>query len=808
AEKAEYKAIKDRMEAILEQLAKTEQPGFKHYEMFREALASIKKVQAVSYQDKQWQIVQALLVVLPVAVARLKELFAERATVDFNEISLAALQALGAEEEPTELALSLDYQIRHLLIDEFQDTSQLQFQLLKALTRGWEPYDGRSLFLVGDPMQSIYRFRQADVSLFIQAKNYGIGNLALEYVQLTANFRSDQAVIDWVNHHFADIFPLQDDMVKGAVSYRPSIATRQYTDSEVKFMLTETALEEASLICEKVQALLCQAPEDNIAILVRSRSHLQAILPVLQAAGINYQAVEIESITERQVIRDLLSLTYALCHLGDKLSWLAILRAPWCGLGLSDLSLIAQASKSCPVWQALQSHELLQTLSGPGQASLARIIPILAASIMQRDRLSPRQFLEITWWNLDGPRCLTEKIDLENAESFFTMIEALSDKGRLPEREVIEQHLRGLKAQVQVLSTAPVQIMTIHKAKGLEFDSVILPGIGKGERSDTAALLLWESYALPDGSHGLLMAPIKSRNEADEPIYNFIDDANKGRKQFESQRLLYVAVTRAKKRLYLFGQCYFSEKQQAPVPRSGSFLALLWPKVQTQQFAQSLNQTGSVMPKIMPASHLKLARLDPASSSLFKVFDTNIEPASLPKLFDQGSFVQKAIGTLVHRYLAEIANFGLDNWPISKLESLLGKLAQELSLMGVPESECTKAAEQVQTALIKILQDDTGRWILSEHQQAHSELALVHFDAGRCKKYIIDRTFVDQNNERWIIDYKTSEPKTGQDLQEFLQQQKAQYREQLESYAKILSDKKIQHLGLYFPLMSYLYKIE
>ncbi|MDF2691346.1 MAG: UvrD/REP helicase [Gammaproteobacteria bacterium] len=308
-EKIEFKAIKERMQAVLIEFARSDSSNLKRYEAFKEALLSVQKIQVLAYQDRQWDLLKALLVVLPVAVARLKQLFAEHAKIDFNEISLAALEALGKEEEPTELALSLDYQIRHLLIDEFQDTSQQQFQLLRALTRGWEPEDGRTLFLVGDPMQSIYRFRQADVSLFIQAKNYGVGNLKPSYVQLTANFRSDAAIIDWVNRHFSQIFPLQDDMVKGAVSYRASIATRKYEASEVQFVQTETPMEEAEQVCVTVKRLLNEKPEDNIAILTRSRSHLEAILPQLQAAKIQYQAVEIESISERQVIRDLLSLT-------------------------------------------------------------------------------------------------------------------------------------------------------------------------------------------------------------------------------------------------------------------------------------------------------------------------------------------------------------------------------------------------------------------------------------------------------------------------------------------------------------------
>ena len=90
---------------------------------------------------------------------------AER-VIDFMELGIAARDALGQIDNPTEVAYRMDSRIEHLLVDEFQDTSRAQFELLEQLTGGWQPGDGRTLFLVGDPMQSIYRFRQAEVGLF------------------------------------------------------------------------------------------------------------------------------------------------------------------------------------------------------------------------------------------------------------------------------------------------------------------------------------------------------------------------------------------------------------------------------------------------------------------------------------------------------------------------------------------------------------------------------------------------------------------------------------------------------------------
>src|SRR5690606_31866491 len=107
------------------------------------------------------------VLVVRYAAAHLKVVFQQRHSVDFSEVALAALQALG-NVEPTDTQLAMDERIAHILVDEFQDTSFIQIELLEKLTEGWMPGDGRTLFLVGDPMQSIYAFRKADVGLFLK----------------------------------------------------------------------------------------------------------------------------------------------------------------------------------------------------------------------------------------------------------------------------------------------------------------------------------------------------------------------------------------------------------------------------------------------------------------------------------------------------------------------------------------------------------------------------------------------------------------------------------------------------------------
>ncbi len=162
--------------------------------------------------------------ILKHTLAQLTVLFAEQGVADFQFVTEAALQSLGDDERPGQVLLDADQRVEHILMDEFQDTSNTQFELLSRLVAGWGgdgSADGsRSLFLVGDPMQSIYRFREANVGLFIDVVQSGrVAAVPLHYLKLESNFRSNGEIVDWVNQQFGRIFPKEDLRDSGAVSY-------------------------------------------------------------------------------------------------------------------------------------------------------------------------------------------------------------------------------------------------------------------------------------------------------------------------------------------------------------------------------------------------------------------------------------------------------------------------------------------------------------------------------------------------------------------------------------------------------------
>ncbi|UOF93811.1 MAG: UvrD-helicase domain-containing protein [Bordetella sp.] len=170
-------------------------------------LGRVRDIPNSKITDSQWKILSTQLKILNLAVHQLQSIFSASKEIDFIEIIERALIGLGTLDKPSKFSKKIDISISHLLIDEFQDTSQSQKNLIERLISRWVKNDQKTIFLVGDPMQSIYRFRRAEVGLFLQILEQGIGNIRPIFLQLTNNFRSQSGIVSWINKIFINIFP-------------------------------------------------------------------------------------------------------------------------------------------------------------------------------------------------------------------------------------------------------------------------------------------------------------------------------------------------------------------------------------------------------------------------------------------------------------------------------------------------------------------------------------------------------------------------------------------------------------------------
>ncbi|MDG6778528.1 UvrD-helicase domain-containing protein [Thiomicrorhabdus sp. zzn3] len=797
-------------------------------EQVRLSLAVLKGLPEPHYSDEQWQSLQSLIHLLKMAAAYLKVAFRHGGEADFIEIAQAASQALGREEEPTELAQHLDYRIEHLLVDEFQDTSREQYALIRKLVAGWQPGDARTLFIVGDPMQSIYRFREAEVGNFLDAWQGRIGDVQLTPLNLQVNFRSSRAVIDWVNRQFKQVFPKQNRIASGAVCYSDSLASSEDDTPAVftHWQLNQTAESEAVDVVQLIKQRLRELDSAaKIAVLGRTRSSLMTIASLLKQQEIGFRAVELEGLAERQEIQDVLALSRALLHLADRPAWIALLRSPLVGLNLPDLHALLGEHFSTPAWQQIQPKQWPESLSERARQRLAFALPVLHTALQRLGSMPFSLLVRECWLQLDGAHSVENQTALDNVTVFWETLAGLD--GEVVDAQRLEEMIANLYASPDAAQESQrIELMTMHKSKGLEFDTVILPGLGRKPRSDDKQLLSWMSFLGPQTEvktdaqtmrEWLVMAPLDQKGQGDSLLTGLLRRFEQEKQDYELGRLLYVAATRAKRQLHLFGEVRYRisdrEESPRPLPNSGSLLEALWPCVQNDfvKLAADYDEVDEAIeafefaPKIRRLPLQRAYLLDQLtfaserhSAAVQKPDETPTasKPVALSASAPDAAFYESSpeqallntsVGNLVHLVLEQWAS--LESWP--EVREQLPFYRYWLRNQGVEGTLLEQAIERVLRSLTHARGNAKLVWALDQkHREAQCEYPLTSLEDDGVANHIVDRTFVDEGEVRWIVDYKTSHlaSDAAEKVDAFVEKQVEVYRPQLERYGKLLAE--------------------
>ncbi len=766
------------------------------------ALADLAAWGAGVYADDQWRRLLALIRILPAASAELQLVFARRNQWDFTEVALRALQALGAGGEPTAGAVRLDRRLRHILVDEFQDTSVLQYRLLERLVDEWVPGEDRSVFVVGDPMQSIYAFRKAEVGLFFRLAQEGLGHWALAPLTLTANFRSEAGLVAWVNDSFARLLPHAFVADQGAVPHVAAVAMKDGPGEVGLHALGDVDLKtEARYVARLVADIRAARPEEVVAILVRSRTHGHAIAEALVAAGLRFSGDGLYSLGARPVVRDLLALTETLLFPAARLAAVSVLRAPWCGLDLDDLACLCEGDDR-PVLVLLNDEARLAALSDAGRVRARHVYRALAAAEAARGQCGLTQLVEDTWLALNGPAALESSAGLRECEIFFTTLADLEAAGEVDIWQ-LRDRLGGLYAPADsAAEAARLHVLTIHAAKGLEFDTVICPALGRRTRTDDRPLLLALETTTSQGPD-LLLAPLKAHDADHDPLYEAVWGFAARRRDHEVRRLLYVAFTRARGGLHLVG--HVVPKDDGTLRSPGGLLAVLWPVI------------GDAFVASLPAACETRAQPSPPAAGPYRLPLAALSSPVLPEMtagrdedgwpdgsvvFDWAGTCIRIVGTVVHALLADLSDHKFPGDGVVPA-SVLRRARALLQGHGLSGPDLDAACATIAEALTRAVTCEHGRFILAPHADARNEYAVSAFAQGRLVVARVDRTFIDPDGTRWIVDYKTSRHQ-GSDREGFLDSEQARYRDQLEGYGRLFWawEGRPVVLALYFPLLA------
>jgi ATP-dependent exoDNAse (exonuclease V) beta subunit len=774
------------------------------------ALLQIRGLPDPQIPERERRALDSLARLLLVSATQLTALFNRFGECDYPEIAGAARRALTIDSSPTPLAERLGTRLQHILVDEFQDTSREQYDLLLTLTQDWSTGDGRTLFLVGDPMQSIYGFRNAEVGRFSTVRDGGLGAVVLEALELRRNFRSAPALVHWCNDTFARVFPREDGALDSSVRHLASVAARDGLDGEAhvrRVVGNACARVEAQDVAARIAGLYRERPDESIAVLAGTRLQLRDVRRELKARNVPFVGVKLEPLADVAVVRDLESLARALEAPLDRIAWLAVLRAPFVGLTLPDLTAIGESARDGVVLDALVRG--VPDLTPDGRERLTRALPVLVQAWSERE-LEPRAHLVERAWLALGGAAACMPAEIAHARRFLARLDA-EDAQRARGRQADLGRLMLKLHAEDPAQPGAVSLMTVHGAKGLEFDHVFVVGVGRRGRPDSPRLLNWLELPRPRAADLLLMAPIRHRGGDDDEadaINDFLRRLLRNRAAAERARQAYVALTRARRSLHLYVHPRVRDAQAGDyAAESRTLLENLWPALGPDIAA--FDQVGvfegdEVAPAVSQARRRLPRRVElpaPPVDVLARGDVVQAEPAEEDIEFSWVRQTARRVGTVVHEELERLAGAVLP--AAAEIESRAARLESRLRSLGVDAEGARAGAGRAVAALRATLADERGRWLFDPaHRDAYSELALSGLRGGSVVNAVIDRTFVDRDGTRWIVDFKTS-PHEGGNLQGFLDDQARRYSAQMRRYAHLaraLGPEPVR-AGLYFPLL-------
>ena len=510
---------------------------------------------------------RAVRTLFDIAVAQYEQVLRSRALLDFSGVLQRAVELLRRMDEFARSRFRLESRYHHVLVDEFQDTSRLQWELVSLLVRSWGEGSGLvedapikpSIFVVGDRKQSIYRFRDADVATFREATAAIAGLRAAGDVRrsIAHSFRAVPELLGFVNDLFAEIGAAAQgsDPFSYEEHDRFPVVGPQAAGDALGLVVAAGSEACANAVAAEIAALLDGAqvrpkdggavrrvrPED-VAILFRTRESHREFERALTARGVRTYVYKGLGFADAEEVKDVRALIRFLARPSSELRAAALLRSRIARL--SDAGLLALAG------------DLSAALVGPDPPPRAeslddedrRVLDLARAGVRDWlalvDRLPPAELLDRVLqstayaYELRGPNAAQAQANLRRVRGLVRRIQNRGYATMARVSDQIERLSAGMSNAV-VETVDAVSLMTVHAAKGLEFPIVFLVDLGRGTRLQESPVRI-----VPDLGDGESLVTVWPHRSA-------ADEEERRRDGEETKRLLYVAATRARERLYL-----------------------------------------------------------------------------------------------------------------------------------------------------------------------------------------------------------------------------------------------------------------
>ena len=550
-------------------------------EVVAKTLAEIRKR---SFEPSVIALNNALFIVGSAYLDHYQNVKAEQRVFDFADLEWQAFRLLNDEQHAAYLQSRLDARYKHILLDEFQDTNPLQWSIVRAWLQSYgDDTEKPSVFIVGDPKQSIYRFRRAEPRVFIAARDLLVAQGAV-FLRTNQTRRNASAIVELLNRSFTDnaIFAPQTTLAEriGEVWRLPLIQTAQKdTAASLQFMLRnpltspreeeedQRRLEEGRAVAKAILHAMQKFGDrsehgmrwSDIMLLVKKRTHLMSYESALREAGIPFVSDKRGGLLESLEVLDLIALLTFLITPGDNRALAHVLKSPI--ISASDDDLIALAQRSGNHWWMRIQTSKASELSQP----LQRASKLLTHWLQLAPRLPVHDLLDVILHEGELIACYAQAVSptvrsqvIGNIE-VFTELALNLDAGRYPSLPKFIDALRTLQkgsnndapdeANIDAAVDA-VRILTVHSAKGLEARVVVLMDANHSDpaRDDIGILCDWPQDA-DAPTHFSAFGRTAERGAARDRLF---DEEEKFKAQ-EDWNLLYVAATRAKELLIISG---------------------------------------------------------------------------------------------------------------------------------------------------------------------------------------------------------------------------------------------------------------